>query len=319
MSHRVIQCPHASEHLTPYQSVARIAGRRCPIRCAATYPIAIRKSFAYDEGVARTVIAYLPSRTELTPEYEPPTVPDVLESQPLPEGIEIVATVADGEIGDRGGLATALHRIAAGEADTLLVARLHVAADSLGALVRLLDWLDAAGASLLAADLGLDTRDASGQDAVALLREIERWGHEVHAGRAARGRPGLSAAAPALAQRIALLRERGLSLQAIAEALNEQGVPTPRGGARWRASSVQSALGYRRPRPPAPGAPAPPSRGPGRPPGSPRRYQPKPPPHADTAGAHHAKPPAHAHKPPAHADEPPPGRPAGRPPHLPKP
>ena len=76
-----------------------------------------------------------------------------------------------------------------------------------------------------------------------------------------------TAGSPELAQRIAEMRERGLSLHAIAEALNEEGVPTPRGGARWRPSSVQSALGYRRPRPPAPGAPPvpppPPAKGPG--------------------------------------------------------
>ena len=38
----------------------------------------------------------------------------------------------------------------------------------------------------------------------------------------------------------------GLTLQAIADALNEEGVPTPRGGAKWRPSSVQTAAGYKR-------------------------------------------------------------------------
>ena len=91
---------------------------------------------------------------------------------------------------------------------------------------------------------------------VALLREIDRWSR-AGGDRAARGRPGLGAASPALAERIARLRAEGLSLSAIAARLNQEGVPTPRGGAQWRASSVQSALGYRRPRPPLPGAPPP--------------------------------------------------------------
>ena len=43
------------------------------------------------------------------------------------------------------------------------------------------------------------------------------------------------------------LRESGLTLQAIADRLNEEGIPTLRGGAKWRPSSVQSAAGYRRP------------------------------------------------------------------------
>jgi hypothetical protein len=37
-----------------------------------------------------------------------------------------------------------------------------------------------------------------------------------------------------------------MSLQAIADALNAEGVPTVRGGAKWRPSSLQSATGYRR-------------------------------------------------------------------------
>jgi len=52
---------------------------------------------------------------------------------------------------------------------------------------------------------------------------------------------------PALKQRIASMREEGMTLQAIADVLNSEGVPTLRGGAQWRPSSVQSAAGYRRP------------------------------------------------------------------------
>jgi hypothetical protein len=42
-----------------------------------------------------------------------------------------------------------------------------------------------------------------------------------------------------------------MTLQAIADRLNEMGVSTVRGGAKWRPSSVQAAVGYkRRPRSP---------------------------------------------------------------------
>jgi hypothetical protein len=51
------------------------------------------------------------------------------------------------------------------------------------------------------------------------------------------------------------MRADGMTMRAIADALNAEGVPTPRGGARWRPSSVQSALGYRRAHPPVPGLP----------------------------------------------------------------
>jgi hypothetical protein len=43
------------------------------------------------------------------------------------------------------------------------------------------------------------------------------------------------------------MRGAHMTLQAIADQLNAEGVPTLRGGAMWRPSSVQAALGYRRP------------------------------------------------------------------------
>ena len=52
---------------------------------------------------------------------------------------------------------------------------------------------------------------------------------------------------PELRGRIARMRAQGMTLQAIADRLNEEGVPTLRGGQKWRPSSVQAAVGYRRP------------------------------------------------------------------------
>lgn len=40
-----------------------------------------------------------------------------------------------------------------------------------------------------------------------------------------------------------------MTFQAIADALNSEGIPTLRGGTAWRVSSVQAAAGYRRPPP----------------------------------------------------------------------
>lgn len=174
------------------------------------------------------------------------------------EGLEVVGIVCDGAGPRRSGLGEALERIAAGAAATLVVARLGATAGSLRELVALLDWLAAAGAELVALDVGLDTGSAVGRRIVGMLREIERWERAPEPGRRPRGRPGLAVRSPQLGERIASLRERGLSLQAIADALNADGVPTQRGGAQWRPSSVQAALGYRRPRPPVPGAPPPP-------------------------------------------------------------
>jgi Resolvase, N terminal domain/Recombinase len=171
---------------------------------------------------------------------------DTDSSLVLPDQLQLTAVVEH-----ETGLHHALQLISAGRADTLFVRRLRSLAWSFDELTRLLDWLQAASADLVAADVGLDTATPQGRRMVALLREIDRWSQETQPQPRRRGRPGLAIRAPHLAGRIAELRERGLSLQAIADALNAEGVPTPRGGARWRPSSVQSALGYRRPRRPA--------------------------------------------------------------------
>ncbi len=176
-----------------------------------------------------------------------------------------------GTVQYEGDLGRALERVAAEDAAALYVPRLRDAAGSLRDLVALLDWLEAAGAALVSGDPALDTRNAAGRAAAGLLREVDHWTREPGERRRPRGRPGLGAADPLLAERIARLRQDGLSLQAIADRLNDAGIPTPRGGAAWRPSSVQAALGYRRPRPPAPGAPPPPRRRPG-PPRPPRRH-----------------------------------------------
>ena len=52
---------------------------------------------------------------------------------------------------------------------------------------------------------------------------------------------------PELMERIAGMRASNMTLQAIADQLNAEGVPTLRGGAKWRPSSIQATLGYRRP------------------------------------------------------------------------
>ena len=44
------------------------------------------------------------------------------------------------------------------------------------------------------------------------------------------------------------MRNEGMTLQAIADRLNAERVPTLRGGSEWRPSSVQAAAGYRRPK-----------------------------------------------------------------------
>ena len=72
------------------------------------------------------------------------------------------------------------------------------------------------------------------------MRPLQRWFDDEH-------RSLIALDVPELDQHIARMRDGGMTLQAIADTLNAEGVPTLRGGATWRPSSVQRATGYRRP------------------------------------------------------------------------
>jgi DNA invertase Pin-like site-specific DNA recombinase len=160
----------------------------------------------------------------------------------------------------RPSLAWALEQIDARGAELLVVARLRDLASDVGDLLPLLRWFDAPTRGLVALDLGLDTTSEAGRVAAAAIADLVARadaepgiGARLRRGRApGRGRPAV-ADTPELHDRIAAMREHGMTLQAIADALNEDGIPTVRGGRLWRPSSVQRATGYRRPSAPGRG------------------------------------------------------------------
>jgi DNA invertase Pin-like site-specific DNA recombinase len=152
----------------------------------------------------------------------------------------------------------ALAQIDAGEADTLVVTRLVDLSPSVATLSPLLRWFMDGGRALMAIDLKLDTSTPEGRLAAEAVAGVGSWERERISERTRRGLEaarsrgegqGRHAVAdvPELHERIARMREDGMTLQAIADALNAEGVPTLRGGAMWRPSSVQRAAGYRRP------------------------------------------------------------------------
>ena len=126
-------------------------------------------------------------------------------------------------------------------------------------LSRVLESLSRSNGRLVVMDVGLDTASDAGRIAANSLLRVGSWERRrvlestrkgLAAARARRAAAGLPAVEdiPALKERILQMRSEGLTLQAIADQLNEAGVPTLRGGQLWRPSSVQAALGYRRPR-----------------------------------------------------------------------
>jgi peptidoglycan hydrolase-like protein with peptidoglycan-binding domain/DNA invertase Pin-like site-specific DNA recombinase len=169
--------------------------------------------------------------------------------------VEVVQDVDTNRARERQGLLYALEKIGRGEASCIIVAELGRLSRSAADLGGILDRLERSDGRLVALDVGLDTASAEGRVAAQALTSVGAWEHERTAGRlAAASAPPAPVLEPrevedvgALKQRIVEMRESGMTLQAIADVLNAEGVPTLRGGAKWRPSSVQSAAGYRRP------------------------------------------------------------------------
>jgi peptidoglycan hydrolase-like protein with peptidoglycan-binding domain/DNA invertase Pin-like site-specific DNA recombinase len=184
---------------------------------------------------------------------------DAIERYCEDHGWELVEVVRDVDTGardlERRGLLYALDKIGRGEASCIVVSELGRLSGSAANLGGVLDRLERSDGRLVALDIGLDTASPEGRVAAEALASVSSWEHDrtrkglaaVAAGSAPALAPQLVQDVPALKERISTMRTAGMTLQAIADVLNSEGVPTLRGGAKWRPSSVQSAAGYRRP------------------------------------------------------------------------
>jgi DNA invertase Pin-like site-specific DNA recombinase len=159
---------------------------------------------------------------------------------------------------ERPGLNHALELLSAGEVSCLVVAGLDRLSRSAANLGTVIEWLEQLDARLVVIDIDLDTHTEEGRLAARALARVgaleRRSGAEAarrprreREERPASGRLAAVSDRPLLQRRIATMRASGMTLQAIADTLNREGVPTLRGGAKWRPSSVQAATGYKRP------------------------------------------------------------------------
>jgi DNA invertase Pin-like site-specific DNA recombinase len=175
----------------------------------------------------------------------------------------LVEIVRDREIGsalERPALGYALRQIANGKADGLVVSNVQCLSRSIVDLGALMAWFRDAQAALIALDSDINTSTPRGRRVASTLialseRERERIAHrtqqllgEVPANGHGNGRPAVKHDRE-LRERIEAMRTANMTMQAIADRLNAEGVPTLRGGSQWRPSSIQVALGYRRPSP----------------------------------------------------------------------
>jgi DNA invertase Pin-like site-specific DNA recombinase len=159
---------------------------------------------------------------------------------------------------DRPEFLKALEAIAADEADGLVAAKLDRIARSVQDFSALLDWFVVANKTLVVLDPPIDSSTPSGRLVANILASVAQWEAETIAARTAdslaeKRAQGLPICQPSvvddpkLTKKIQGLRDKGLSLRAIAQTLNAEGVPTLRGAKQWQVSAIQSALGYKRP------------------------------------------------------------------------
>jgi len=152
---------------------------------------------------------------------------------------DLIEVVHDAE-GNSHRLAATLERLVHEKPSCLVVAELEGLSGSPAELGHILETLRRSDVRLVAIDADVDTGTSEGRLAAEALISVGR----LAGGGAAR--PAVRDL-PALKEHIVAMRSSGMTLQAIADRLNAEGMPTVRSGKLWRPSSVQVALGYRRP------------------------------------------------------------------------
>jgi DNA invertase Pin-like site-specific DNA recombinase len=172
-------------------------------------------------------------------------------------GWELVAVFTDAGVSGsvpaerRPELSAALELLDTGGADLLVTAKGDRLARSVVGLTGLLERVKRSAWSLVVLDTDVDTTTATGQLVAQLMGCVAEWERNVIAERtraalAARKAAGMRLGRPVTMPaetraQVAELRERGLTLQQVADQLTADGVPTARGG-RWYPSTVAGVL-----------------------------------------------------------------------------
>lgn len=153
---------------------------------------------------------------------------------------------------DRPAMAEALRLLASGQAEALVVAKLDRLSRSVVDFSNTLATAKKQRWAVVLLDLGVDTTTPNGKLVAGLMAQIAEWERDIIAQRTrealaaakARGaRLGRPRATPDdVVAQVVDLHTAGLSLRAIARSLTDASVPTTRGAAEWRASSVRRVL-----------------------------------------------------------------------------
>jgi DNA invertase Pin-like site-specific DNA recombinase len=147
------------------------------------------------------------------------------------ELIRVEEDVRSGRSLRRPGLRAALAACRSGEADGVAVARLDRLTYSLPDLARLVSEAVQGGYTIVSLQPAVDIAADGGRAVGEVLAEAASWEPR-----------GPSSTPAPVAERIRDLRAQGMTLQGICDTLNDDGVPTPRGGSEWRPTSLRAVL-----------------------------------------------------------------------------
>lgn len=161
--------------------------------------------------------------------------------------------IASGSSRDhRPALSEALRLIIDGEADTLMVSKLDRLSRSVVDFGAIVQDARRGGWNIVIIDLGVDLSTPAGEMVATIMAALAQWERQVISQRtrdalASRKRDGMKLGRPVGVDpdtegMILTLHRSGLGLRAVATELNGHAIPTPQGGALWRASSVRAIL-----------------------------------------------------------------------------
>lgn len=165
---------------------------------------------------------------------------------------EVIEDVASGKSLDRPGMARALAVLDDGRADVIVSAKVDRISRSTLDFATLLDRANRRGWAIVVLDIGIDLTTPAGEMFAGIVAQIAQYerrliGQRTRDALAAKRDAGVRLGRPAVLPGVVVRRivdayAAGKGLTAIARELTADGVPTARGGAVWRPSSVQAVL-----------------------------------------------------------------------------
>ncbi len=179
-----------------------------------------------------------------------------LEAAATARGWDVVADLADegasgGTLARRPALAEALEILETGGADVLVVAKLDRLSRSVLDFAQLSEVARRQGWAIVALDVDVDTTTPTGEMVANITSSVAQWERRIIGARtrdalAARKAAGVRLGRPVtlpteVRERIRSERADGRTLQAIADGLSADGIPTARGGT-WRPSAIRAVL-----------------------------------------------------------------------------